>query len=134
MAVASKFRPRPDKAVITQVVGDFRDKRVAIVLDDELSTGGTVHGLVCKLHRELGIDEVYYGVSHNRCVPEARQRLLDLHVSHGLQQVLVTDSIPQTAAFRDLSFLEVRSLADALSRTINRIHYNRSVSEVFLES
>ena len=76
MAVASKFRPRPDKALITQVVGDFRDKRVALVVDDELSTGGTVHGLVCKLHEELGIDEVYYGVSHNRCVPAARERIV----------------------------------------------------------
>jgi len=130
-AIASKFRPRPDEAVITQVVGDFAGKRTALILDDELSTGGTVYTLVRKLVEDHGIQQVHIAVSHNRCVPVARECLLSLHKDYGLKQVIVTNSIPQTEAFRNLPFLSVHSLSDTLSRTINRIYYDRSVSEVF---
>lgn len=133
-AIASKFRPRPDEAVITQVVGDFAGKRVALILDDELSTGGTLYNLVKRLVESHGIREVHFAVSHNRCVSLARERLQELHDRYGLEQVIVTNSIPQTDAFQDLPFLSVKCLSDALSRTINRIHYNRSVSAVFAEA
>ena len=48
-----------------------------------------------------------------------------------LKAVVVTNSIPQTAVFADMPFIKVRCLSDTLARTINRIHYSRSVSEVF---
>ncbi len=133
-AIASKYRPRPDKAVITQIVGDFAGKRVALILDDELGTGGTVYELIERLVERHGIQEVRYAVSHNRCVPAALDRLQELHDRYGLRQVVVTNSIPQTKAFEDLPFLSVRCLSDAFSRTINRIHYDRSVSEAFTHS
>ena len=133
-AIASKFRPSTDTSVITQIVGDFTGKRVAIILDDELSTGGTVYTLARRLYEEHGIEEIHCAMSHNRCLPEARERLIELHEAYGLRQVVVTDSIPQTEAFLGLPFLSVEPLAEVLSRTINRIHYDRSVSEVFLES
>ena len=75
--------------------------------------------------------EVYFGVSHNRCVQVARDRLLELHADYHLKEVIVTNSIPQTDDFLALPFVSVRCLSDTLARTINRIHYNRSVSEVF---
>lgn len=130
-AIGSKFRPRPDEAVLAQIVGDFVGKKVAIVLDDELSTGITVHNLIKGLVEEQGIEEVYFGVSHNRCVEVGLDRLLALHADYHLKEVVVTNSIPQTDEFLSLPFLSVRCLSDSLSRTINRIHYNRSVSEVF---
>lgn len=133
-AIASKFRPSTDRSVITQIVGDLTGKKVAIILDDELSTGGTVHALARRLNEEYGIEEIHCAMSHNRCLPEARERLVELHDAYGLQQVVVTDSIPQTEAFLELPFFSVEPLAEVLSRTINRIHYDRSVSEVFLES
>ena len=130
-AIASKFRPQADKVVITQIVGDFTNKKIAIILDDELSTGSTVYNLIKKLREDHGIEQVYFGVSHNRCVPDARRRLQTLHTDYGLQKVVVTNSIPQTEEFTNLPFLSVRCLSDTLSRTINRIHYGRSVSDVF---
>jgi ribose-phosphate pyrophosphokinase len=130
-AIASKYRPRTDEAVITQIVGDFTGKKTAIILDDELSTGGTVYALVRMLVEEKGIEHVYYAVSHNRCVPIARERLIELHTDYGLQEVVVTNSIPQTAEFEDLDFFSTQCLSDTLSRTINRVHYGQSVSEVF---
>jgi len=54
-----------------------------------------------------------------------------MHRSYRLKRVIITDSIPQTEDFRALSFIKIRGLADIMARTINRIHCNRSVSEVF---
>lgn len=130
-AIASKHRPRPEEAVITEVIGDFAGKRVAIVLDDMISSGGTVYELIQKLVKEKGITEVYLGASHNLCMQPAYERLLALHADYCLKEVVVTNSIPQTEPFLNLPFVSIRCLSDTLSRTINRVHYNRSVSELF---
>jgi ribose-phosphate pyrophosphokinase len=130
-AIASKYRPEPEEAIITEVIGDFARKRVAIVLDDIISSGGTVHALVKRLAEKKGIQEIYLGVSHNLCTESACERLLALYTAYQLQEVVVTNSIPQTEKFRALPFVSVRCLSDTLSRAINRIHYNRSISELF---
>jgi phosphoribosylpyrophosphate synthetase len=64
-------------------------------------------------------------------VPIACDRLQTLHDKYGLRAVIATDSIPQIEAFTSLPFFSVQGLSDTLARTINRIHYSRSVSEVF---
>ena len=132
-AIASKFRPRPEEAIVTEIIGDLAGKRAAIVVDDMISGGGTVYALVKKLVEERGIQEVYLGASHNLCMDSARERLLELHAGYHLREVVVTNSIPQTAAFHALPFVSVRCLSDILSRIINRIHFNRSVSELFVK-
>lgn len=130
-AIASKYRPRAEEVEMSEIIGDFEGKKIAILVDDMISNGGTMHALTQKLVREKGIEEVYIGASHNLCVGQARERLLDLHENYGLKKVVVTNSIPQTRDFLDLPFVQVMCLSDTLARTINRIHYNRSVSEVF---
>jgi ribose-phosphate pyrophosphokinase len=130
-AIASKHRPIPEEVVIEEIIGDFEGKKTAIVLDDMISNAGTTYALIKKLVDEKGITEVFLGVSHNLCVGKAGERLLDLYNNHGLSKVIVTNSIPQTEQFINLPFVKVRCLSDTIARTINRIHYNRSVSEVF---
>jgi ribose-phosphate pyrophosphokinase len=133
-AIASKYRPHPEEAVVSEIIGDFTGKRIAIVLDDMISSGGTVYALIRKLVEEKGIEEVYLGASHNLCMEPARERLSELHTDYHLKEVVVTNSIPQTDVFQALPFVSVRCLSDTLTRVINRIHYNRSVSELFLSS
>jgi ribose-phosphate pyrophosphokinase len=130
-AIASKYRPRPEEAEISEIIGDFAGKRIAIVLDDMISSGGTVYSVIKKLVEETGVNEVYVGTSHNLCTKAARERMLALHTDYHLKKLIVTNSIPQTEAFQALPFVSVRCLSDSLSRTINRIHYNRSVGELF---
>lgn len=131
-AIASKVRPRAEEAITTEIIGDFTGKRIAIVLDDMIGTGGTMYSLIRKLVEEKGIEEVYLGASHNLCREPALARLIDLHRDFHLREVLVTNSIPQTQQFAALPFLKVACLSELLSRVINRIHHNRSVSELFL--
>lgn len=129
-AVASKYRPHPEEAVISEVIGDFSDKRVALVLDDMIGTGGTVEEVVRRVVQDHGIERVHVGASHNLCTPAALERLRDLRSEAWLQEVVVTNSIPQTDDFLALPFFDVRDLTSILSWTINRVHYNRAVSEV----
>jgi ribose-phosphate pyrophosphokinase len=130
-AIASKYRPAPEKAEISEVIGDFKGKRVAIILDDMISSGGTVYALVKRLVQDTEIDQVRIAVSHNLCLDVAYQQLTELYQEGYLQEVVVTDSIPQSSAFKDLPFMSQNHLSDILARVINRIHYNRSVSELF---
>jgi ribose-phosphate pyrophosphokinase len=125
--VASKYRPRPEEAEVSEIMGDFTGKRTAIVLDDMINTGGTVEATVTRLVEEKGIEEVYLGVSHNLCRQMALRRLSNLHRAYDLREVVVTDTVPQTEPFRRLPFLTIRSVAGPLSWVVNRIHYNRPV-------
>jgi ribose-phosphate pyrophosphokinase len=132
-AIASKYRPAPEEAAIAEVIGDLAGKRRAIVLDDMISSGGTVEAVARKLVAEGGVEELYLGISHNLCSRQAYERLSDLHRGFHLRQAVVTNSIPQTEAFQALPFITVRDLSDTLAQVINRIHYNRSVSSLFFQ-
>ncbi len=126
-AIASKHRPRPEEAAISEVIGDLGGKRVAIVLDDMISSGGTVYALLTLLSEQAAIEEVYLGVSHNLCTRPAWERLLELQAEHHLVEVVTTNSIPQTDEFVMQPFFSVRDLSETLAWVINRIHYNRAV-------
>jgi ribose-phosphate pyrophosphokinase len=131
-ALASKYRPKPGSVEISDVIGDFSGKRVALILDDMIASGGTIYELARRLTRNKGIEELYVGVGHNLCLPEARQRLDELYQQGSLKSFATTDSVPQTEEFRNLPFVAIHSLDDIICKTINRVHYNRSVSELFL--
>ena len=132
-AIASKYRPEPEHAYVSEIIGDFDNKKIAIVLDDMINTGGTFTAVVKKLVSEKGIKEVYGGISHNLCTDQAKERLEELHQSFCLKQLVITNSIPQTKEYCDLNFLIVRSLDSILANLINRIHYNASVDDLLLE-
>jgi phosphoribosylpyrophosphate synthetase len=89
-----------------------------------------VEEVVRRVVQYHGIERVHVGASHNLCTPAALERLRDLRSEAWLQEVVVTNSIPQTDDFLALPFFDVRDLTSILSWTINRVHYNRAVSEV----
>jgi ribose-phosphate pyrophosphokinase len=128
-AIAAKYRPQPEEAAISEILGDFRGKRIAIIVDDIISSGGTISALVQHLAADKGIEEVYLGVSHYLCMEKARQRLLDLRSKVQLQSLIVTDSIPQVNTCLEEDFLILRSLSGPISEVIHRVHHNRSITE-----
>lgn len=130
-AVGSKYRPRPEEAVLTDVMGDTAGKRVAIVIDDMISSGGTAYALIRRLIEETEIEEVHLGASHNLCLPAARERLEELHRAYHLQRVIVTNTVPQTEPFRSLPFLTVRDLSGIMADIIVRVHHNRPVNDLY---
>lgn len=130
-AIASKYRPADQESDVLGIVGNFEGKRIAIIGDDETVTAGSIANAAKVLSTEYDIDEVYAAISHNKLTEGAIQRLSEAHHRHNLRELHVTDSIPQTQKVLDLSFLVVHPLAERLARTINRMHYNQSVKELF---
>ena len=130
-AITSKFRDHKGKADLLGVVGDIDGKRVALVTDDETVTGTSILKTVETLHDRYGIKETHVAISHPKLDQESITRFVRSHEKHGLKEFHVTDTIPQTQDFLSLPFVQLHSLARQFATTINRLHYNQSVSELF---
>ncbi|MDT8304747.1 MAG: ribose-phosphate diphosphokinase [Anaerolineae bacterium] len=129
-AIASKYRPQPEHAVVNEIIGNISGRKIALVIDDMISTGGTIAAVVQRL-AEAGIAEIIVGVSHNLCQPVAHERLRTLHENYNLSRLIVTNTIPQTQPFRDLPFLEVYDLSDLFARAVHQIHHNQPLHDLY---
>ena len=130
-AIANKFRLEKDKSSLLGLIGSFEGKRVALVTDDETVTGSSVLNTVEALHEKYDIAEVHVAISHAKIGREYIPRFIEASEKWGLAALHVTDTIPQVPEFLDLPFVILHPLADRFACTINRLHYNQSVSEVF---
>ena len=122
VAAGSKQRKADDKVVIDAIVGDVSGKR-AIVLDDEIATGGSVIELMERL-KEFGCTEAAVACTHGLFAGPAVQRL-STHPM--ISEVVTTDTVPAP----DWPQLQVRSVADLFAQAIARIHAGESVSSLF---
>lgn len=123
VAAGSKQRKADDKVVIDTIVGDVAGRR-AIVLDDEIATGGSIIELMDKL-AEAGVTEASVACTHGLFAGRAVERLR----SHpAITEVVTTDTVPAPA---DWPELKVRSVAPLFAEAIARIHAGESVSSLF---
>lgn len=123
VAAGNKQRLADDTVVIDRIVGDVAGKR-AIVLDDEIATGGSVVELLQRLEEE-GCTEVAVATTHGLFTGKAVERLRGHHL---LREVVTTDTVPRPA---DWPELRVRSVAGLFAEAIRRIHDGQSVSSLF---
>ena len=88
VAILHKRRTSGTETVVTHVVGDVRD-RPCLIIDDMISTGGTIARAVEALLAAGARPEIIVAASHGLFVGEARARL-----GHEvIQEVFVTDSV-----------------------------------------
>jgi len=113
-----------DRAELLNVIGDVRGRR-AIVVDDEIDTGGTLMEVVRALQRE-GVEEIYACATHGILSDPAVDRIRD----SALKEIVVTDTVPLPAAKR-LSRIRVLSVAPLIGEAIRRIHRGESVGALF---
>jgi ribose-phosphate pyrophosphokinase len=125
VAIAAKYHTGREQTEVSQIIGDLADKRTALVVDDMISSGGTVDEVIRKLVDDYRIDQIVLGISHNLCTRTAYNRLRELHARYHLDQVHVTNSIPHTSDFLRLPFLQVHDLTPALVQAIKHIHHGR---------
>ena len=125
LAIVEKRRiGNQDRAEVLNVIGDVRGKR-AIIVDDEIDTGGTLIEIVHALQRE-GVTEMYACATHAVLSDPAVERI----ASSALQEVVVTDSIPIPPEKRGPK-IKVISLAPLIAEAIVRIHRGQSVGALF---
>jgi ribose-phosphate pyrophosphokinase len=124
LAIIAKQRPRPDVAEVLDMVGDVRDK-IAIIVDDLISTGGTMAEAADVL-KERGALDVRACATH----PVFADGALDVLLDSQLSELVITDTVPLPRATND-ERVKVVSVAPLVAESIRRIHENRSVSELF---
>ena len=124
LAILDKRRPAPNKAEIENIVGDVNGKEV-IIFDDMIDTGGTLFSAVDMLKRR-GAKKVYIGATHPIFSGDALSGLENSNVD----ETVVIDTIPIKRKY-DSDKIKVLSIAPLLAKTIKKVYYCNSVSELF---
>jgi ribose-phosphate pyrophosphokinase len=125
LAIIEKRREgNDDRAEVMNVIGEVRGKR-AIIVDDEIDTGGTLVETAKALQRE-GVVEMYGSATHGVLSDPAIDRIRD----SVLREVVITDTIP-LAPSRRLDKIKVLSVAPLIGEAITRIHRGDSVGALF---
>jgi len=115
LVVLQKNRRSGTSVEILQVFGDVRG-RACLIVDDMISTGGTIAEAVRAL-RDAGAEgEITVAATHGVLTGPARQRLMGLE----LREIVLTDTIPVDAdAWPIARVVSVAPLlADAIRRTV----------------
>ncbi|GAA4894424.1 ribose-phosphate pyrophosphokinase [Tessaracoccus lubricantis] len=123
VAAGSKQRKADDKVVIDAIVGDVQGKR-AIVLDDEIATGGSIVEIVRAL-QDFGAAEVSVACTHGLFTGNAVEKLMG---TDAIKEIVSTNTVPAPKNFPGLTCL---SVAQLFASAIDRIHNGRSVSKLF---
>jgi ribose-phosphate pyrophosphokinase len=124
IAFAYKRRPKDDAVSEQRVVGEV-DGMDAVIVDDLISTGGTLVG-VSKALRAEGATSVRVLATHGVLAGDAVEKLVNSH----LEEIVITDSIPLPPN-KQHPKIRVLSVAPLLAEAIRRVHEDRSVSELF---
>ncbi len=99
LAIIAKQRPRPDVSEVLEMVGDVRGK-TAIIVDDMISTGGTIAEAADVL-KQRGAVDVRACATHPVFADGAIDALLDSELS----ELVITDTVPLPNGNRSVSEL-----------------------------
>ncbi len=126
LAIIDKRRYKDDeKAHAEHLIGNV-DGRVALLMDDEIASGGTIiEG--ANFLKKHGATKVVATATHGVLTGRAPQLLSD---SKSLSDVFVTDTVPVPIQ-KHFPKLQVLSVARIFADAISRIHDGRSVSALF---
>ena len=125
LAIIDKRRDAPNVAEVMNLIGDV-DGSDAIIVDDMIDTAGTLTQAGVAL-KKFGARRVIAVSTHAVLSGPAITRISE----SPLEQVVVSDTIPLTAAGRACPKLKVLSAANIFGEAIRRIHDFDSVSILF---
>jgi len=113
-----------DKVEAISIIGEV-DNKTALIVDDEIDTGGSVIA-GAKILGESGAKQIYCCVVHPLLSGEATKNLL----SSNITSLAATDTLPINPDKR-IGKLEIISVAPLLGEAIHRIHSGLSVGAMF---
>jgi len=127
MAIVDKRRISASQVESANLIGASLEGKVALIFDDMISTASTVASAV-RTARTVGkAKAVYIFATHGVLCGDAIKNLREAPV----EKVTITDTIP-LAPEKQLAKIEVVTVAELLADAIKRIHFNQSVSELFV--
>ena len=117
----------PTQVENANLIGASLEGKVALIFDDMISTAGTVVS-AARTARTVGkAKAVYIFATHGVLCGNAIKNLRDAPI----EKVVITDTIPLTPE-KQIPKIEVLTVAELLADAIKRIHFNQSVSELFV--
>ena len=127
MAIIDKRREGDDeKPRAVSLIGDV-DGKVAVVIDDEIASGGTLVEAANFL-KKRGAKKVLAAATHPIFSSNAVERI----DAAFLEKVIVTDTVPLSSE-KVSDKVEVISVASLFAEAISRIHDGSSVSQLFTQ-
>ncbi|MCK5406397.1 MAG: ribose-phosphate pyrophosphokinase [Candidatus Krumholzibacteria bacterium] len=125
MAIVDKRRSEVDKTEVMNIIGDVKGKDV-VILDDMISTASTlVNGATAIT--EAGANSIIACATHPVFAGDACKRVMNSPI----QEVIVTNSVPFDR-MEMCSKVKVLDVSELMAEAIKRIHYNESVSTLFV--
>lgn len=125
VVIIHKRRIGPEKTETAYVVGEVRGKR-PIIIDDMITTGGTVNRSVHALLEGGAKPEIRIAITHPVLVANALEHLSNPAIT----EVVVTNTIP-VGSDKQIGKLKEISVGPLIAQAIQRIHSDSSVSELF---
>lgn len=126
LAIIDKRRVTPNVAEAMNIIGEVHGK-TAIILDDMVDTAGTLTQAALALS-ERGAVAVHACCTHPILSGPAIDRIVDSPID----SLVITNTIPLSAAGAACAKIVELSIAELLGETIKRIHDSNSVSTLFV--
>jgi len=127
LAIIDKRRPQANQAQVMNIIGEVEGK-TCIIVDDMVDTAGTLCKAGAAL-KERGAIGVYAYCTH----PVLSGKAIENVEGSVLDALVVTDTIPLSEAAANCNKIRQVSVAGMLAETIRRIHFEESVSSLYMD-
>jgi ribose-phosphate pyrophosphokinase len=127
LAIIDKRRPRPNESKVMNIIGEVEGKS-CLLIDDMVDTAGTLCQAAQALKDE-GATKVVAYITH----PVLSGKAVEKISQSALDELVVTDTIPLSAAAKSCGRIRQLSVAGLLAETIRRIRDEESVSSLYLD-
>ena len=125
IAIIEKHRiGNDDKVEASNLIGNVYGK-TALIVDDEIDTGGTV-AAAANILKEYGANDIYCSVVHPLLSGNAVEKLQN----SPMKEVVVTNTLPLSEE-KQFDGLKILPIASLLGEAIHRIHTGLSVGAMF---
>ena len=127
LAIIDKRRPRPNESKVMNIIGEV-EGRSCVLIDDMVDTAGTLC-LAAQALKDEGAERVVAYITHAVLSGGAVERI----GKSALDELVVTDTVPLSAAGAACPRIRQLSVASLLAETIRRIRDEESVSSLYID-
>jgi len=123
LVIIDKRRPRPNEAVVYNIIGDVKGK-TCFIFDDLVDTAGTPC-MVAQSIKDQGAAKIIAAATHGVLSRDAIERI----DKSPIEEIIFSDTIPVNAS--KSAKIKIVSVAPLLAEAIKRNHMGESISELF---